>query len=312
MKTSKKGPTIGLALNANDFHESNLDKRLSTHSCGDLDIVCQHCNALRWKGEKQTFCCQDGKVRIEIPPPPSPQLMKYYDGHPFLTKIRNYNNALALASIGCHEHFQTGFNPTFTIKGKLYHRIGSLLPERGAVPTFSQIYFYDSDAQLDYKLLHSGLDPQILKDFQATLRSVNTYSYFKSFKTAIEVSVEQSDVKVVLHAEKKTPQNGHARSYNLPKNLSEIAALLPGDSTGNLDIILRCREGDGQELKRINTCHRSYDPLHYILMFPTGCDGWHLGQNRIDNKQTDSSRFFIKVAFRSAMKISTLSSKGRN
>ncbi|GFR92348.1 DNA helicase [Elysia marginata] len=71
-------------------------------------------------------------------------------------------------------------------------------------------------------------------------------TYIKSFKTAIEVSAEQSDVKIVLHAEKKATQNGHARSYNLPTS-REIAALLPGDSTGNLDIILRCREGDGQE-----------------------------------------------------------------
>ncbi|GFR80218.1 DNA helicase [Elysia marginata] len=180
--------------------------------------------------------------------------MKYYDGHPFLTKIRNYNNALALESLRCHEHFKTGFNPTFTIQGKLYHRIGNLLPERGAVPNFSQIYFYDSDAQLDYRLLHSGLDPQILKDFQTTLHSVKTY--IKSFKTIKEVGAEQSDVKIVLHAEKKSPQNGHAQSYNLATS-SEIAPLLPGDSTGNLDIILRCREGDRQELKRINTCRRS-------------------------------------------------------
>ncbi|GFR76291.1 ATP dependant DNA helicase [Elysia marginata] len=194
--------------------------------------------------------------------------MKYYDDHPFLTKIRNYNNALALAPIGCHKHFQSGFNPTLTTQGKLYYRIGNLLPERGAVPKFSQIYFYDSDAQLDYRLLHSGLGPQILKDFLTTLHSVNTY--IKSFKTAVEVSAEQPDVKMVIYTDKKSPQNGHARSYNLPTS-SKIAALLPGDSTGNLHIILRCREGDGQQLKRINTCQRSYDPLHYILMFPTDC-----------------------------------------
>ncbi|GFS16766.1 DNA helicase [Elysia marginata] len=167
--------------------------------------------------------------------------MKCFDGHPFLTKIRNFNNALALAPIGCHEHFQTGFNHTFTIQLKLYHQIGNLIPGRGAVPKFSQIYFYDSDAQLDYRLLHSGLDPQILKDFQTTLHSVNTC--IKSFKTAIEVSAEQSDVKIVLHAEKKTPQNGHAPSYNLPTS-SDIAALLPGDFTGNLNIINAEKEMD--------------------------------------------------------------------
>ncbi|GFR99175.1 ATP-dependent DNA helicase PIF1 [Elysia marginata] len=113
----------------------------------------------------------------------------------------------------------------------------------------------------------------------------------KSFKTAIEVSAERFNVKIVLHAQKKTLQNGHARSYNLPTS-SEIAALLPSGSTGNLDISLKCREGDGQELKRINTCHRSYDPLHYILMFLTGCDGWHLGLNRTDNKKLTAADFY--------------------
>ena len=30
------------------------------HSFGEMDIVCEHCNALRWRAEKKTFCCQNG------------------------------------------------------------------------------------------------------------------------------------------------------------------------------------------------------------------------------------------------------------
>ncbi|GFR72292.1 retrotransposon-like protein [Elysia marginata] len=143
--------------------------------------------------------------------------IRYSPWHPMISIQQMYayaNGPSSLAVVAlsvfeeakrCRELYQ---------KGKLYHRIGNLLPKRGAVPKISQIYFYDSDAQLDYRLLHSGLDPQILKDFQTTLHSVNTY--IKSFKTAIEVSAEQSDVRIVLHAEKNTLQNGHARSYNLP------------------------------------------------------------------------------------------------
>ena len=142
-RVRKNGPTTGLARNANGFFETEIDSRLTAHSCGALDIVCQHCNALRWIGEKNTFCCLDGKVRIETSPPP--QLIKYYDvqqsGRLFLTHIRNYNNALALTSIGCKEHVHGGFNATFTIQGRLYHRMGNLLPEQGETPKFSQIYF---------------------------------------------------------------------------------------------------------------------------------------------------------------------------
>ena len=77
-RVRKNGPTTGLARDANDFYDTEIDSRLTALSCGALDIVCQHCNALRWIGEKNIFFCHDGKVRID--PPPPPQLMKYYDG----------------------------------------------------------------------------------------------------------------------------------------------------------------------------------------------------------------------------------------
>ena len=90
-------------------------------------------------------------------------------------------------------------------------------------------FFYsDTDAELNYRLSHAELDPHILQELQSTLHIVN--SYVKSVKTAIEVGVEQSDVKLVLHADKKPHQGIHARSYNLPAS-SEVAALLPGDAT---------------------------------------------------------------------------------
>ena len=122
---------------------------------------------------------------------------------------------------------------------------------------------------------------------QRCKHSVN--SYVKSFKTAVEVGVEQSDIKLVLHADKKPPQGGHVRTYNLPAS-SEVAALLPGDATGNLDIILRCIAGDGQELRRISTCHRLY-----VLLFSTGCDGWHLGLKKTDHKTLIAAESLLQI-----------------
>ena len=215
-----------------------------------------------------------------------------------------YNNALALASIGCKEHVHDGFNPTFTIQGKLYHRMGNLLPERGEMPKFSQIYFHDSDidTEVNYRLTHAELDRHI---FARTSINVTLCNFVRQvFQDSHRV--EQSDVKLVLYADKKPPQGRHARTYNLPAS-SEVAALLPGDATGNLDIILRCRAGDGQELWRISTYHRSYDPLHYVLLFPTGCDGWHLGLKKTDNK-TLTAADFINPVFKFEIMISTLCS----
>ncbi|GES85174.1 transcriptional factor B3 [Rhizophagus clarus] len=43
--------------------------------------------------------------------------------------------------------------------------------------------------------------------------------------------------------------------------------------TANRDILLKMRNGN---LQRISEIHPSYDPLHYILLFPRGDDGWHV------------------------------------
>ena len=271
------------------FENVKMDPRL-----GELSTVCLHCKAIRWPGERSTFCCQDGKVKIEIPPPPPLDLHKYFDinqsGHLLLPKCRSYNNALALASIGCEEKIQNGFNPTFKIQGKMYHRMVSLIPPSGNAPKFAQLFFSDPDTELRDRLQHmDDLDPRILKDLQEGLHAVN--NYIKSFKSAIEVCAEHEDINIVLYAGKVAPNNDHIRTYNLPTT-TEVAALLPGEPTGNLDIIVRCRAGDGQELRRINTCHRSYDPLHYVLMFPSGCDGWRLDMKKTDNRTLTATDFY--------------------
>ena len=45
---------------------------------------------------------------------------------------------------------------------------------------------------------------------------------------------------------------------------SEVAALLPGQTASNLDVVVQCRAGG---LQCIPVTHRSYDPLHYVLLF---------------------------------------------
>ena len=63
--------------------------------------------------------------------------------------------------------------------------------------------------------------------------------------------------------------------YNLPSG-SQVSALIPCEESGNLDVVLHYKNGS---VDRISSLHRSYDPLHYVLLFPFGTDGW----------QTDSS-----------------------
>ena len=49
--------------------------------------------------------------------------------------------------------------------------------------------------------------------------------------------------------------------------------MLPEEPHGQRDIVLHRRDG---HLERISENHRSYDPLHYVLLHPHGTDGWSL------------------------------------
>jgi hypothetical protein len=63
------------------------------------------------------------------------------------------------------------------------------------------------------------------------------------------------------------------RRYNAP-SVDEIAVLIPGDQSNIVDprdVVLHNRDG---RLEFINDHHRAYIPLHYVLLFPHGTDGW--------------------------------------
>src|SRR5436305_639377 len=82
-----------------------------------------------------------------------------------------------------------------------------------------------------------------------------------------------SDIQSILRSDGK-PNNEHARKYNTP-SASEIAVIIPvsrdgTESIGKRDIILHARDG---KLQRIHETHRLYDPLHYVIIHPTGEPG---------------------------------------
>src|SRR3990170_7150158 len=94
---------------------------------------------------------------------------------------------------------------------------------------------------------------------------------FRHVRDLIQENVTDK-ISMIIHGHRtKDP-----RRYNAP-TVSEIAAIMVGDGhelhPSNRDILLRLRDGG---LQKISECHPSYDPLHYILLFPNGDDGWHL------------------------------------
>jgi hypothetical protein len=71
------------------------------------------------------------------------------------------------------------------------------------------------------------------------------------------------------------------QQYNMP-TANEVAVIVPGNGTqvvNRCDIILRLKpyehkDGTITRYQRIDKSHPSYSPLHYVLLFPYGTQGW--------------------------------------
>ena len=291
-RTGRAWFNLASKIPVDEFDETELPEEFCNTFEGSIrDFTCNHCNAYFWNNENKNTCCSGGKVKLPRLPPIPEQIQLLFDvnGSHFLKNARAYNNLFALASLGCGQEIKhQGFSPTFTVRGKIYHRIGSLLPQDGESPKFAQLYFHDTDHEIGNRMeIMSSLDQQTVEIIQDTLHDCNPY--ICSLKSGLELMRISPDVKLVLHAdERRRPSDAHARTYNLP-TASEVGVLLPGEITANMDVILHERGG---AVRRISPVHRSYDPLHYVIMFPKGDDGFQLGMKRSDNRTLTASDFY--------------------
>lgn len=122
---------------------------------GDMTKECEHCHALKFKNETAGMCCASGKVVLPaLNPPPEPlkSLMsgESSDSKLFLRKIKKFNSCFQMTSFAANIILNTdrqgrNFESTFTIRGQVYHRLGSLLPMPNQPPRFLQIYFMGNE-----------------------------------------------------------------------------------------------------------------------------------------------------------------------
>ena len=264
---------------------------LHRHTLGNMIHKCRKCGAMMWLDEKInksakfpefSICCAKGKVilpPLQKLPSPLDILLTGNDSRSRLFKqnIRMYNSALSFTSIGVNvDQEVTGTSGvyTFRIHGEMYHRIGTLLPNSETPPQFAQIYIYDTDHELQNRsnaTPNFNLDSTILAELQQMLHDINPYvNIFRQAGNLLRHN-PSLDLKLVI----TNNRTKDSRRYNTPI-ASEVAAIMIGDGqeteNQNRDIILQPHEGG---IQRISEIHRAYTPLHYVLMFPRGEDGWH-------------------------------------
>ncbi|CAI6347738.1 unnamed protein product [Macrosiphum euphorbiae] len=91
-----------------------------------MDVICQYCNAMKFKGESagMCMCCLNGTVRIpNIDEPPEP--MK------------------TLLESSTTETIVVNEMSTFKIRGQVYHLAGSWMPLPNTNHKYLQVYFMD-------------------------------------------------------------------------------------------------------------------------------------------------------------------------
>ena len=96
---------------------------------------------------------------------------------------------------------------------------------------------------------------------------------------------EVTQAQFVINADAR-PAGEHERRYN--RGFSEVSVLM-NDVPGQRDVVLHLRGGG---LTTVSDTHRSYDPLHFVLLFPHGTDGWHLALTHADSNKRLTSREF--------------------
>lgn len=87
---------------------------------GEMSVVCQHCNALKFEKEPPGLCCAGGKVKLpELLPPPEPLRTLLYGESPntnhFLKHIKMYNDCFQMTSFGAEIVNEQRYNPTFKV-----------------------------------------------------------------------------------------------------------------------------------------------------------------------------------------------------
>ena len=251
---------------------------IKRHVLDDMEVECEHCHALRCSAERPTICCGGGQVKLPIlldPPEPLKTLLTEQtgQGRHFRQNIRKYNSAFTMASLEANIDMRFTKGPIpggphqFRVSGNLYHRMGPLTPGEDQPPRFARVYILETEDQLKAWQglpLSSELREDLLRQLGAMLNTHN--AYVQVFQHAAEL--EFPNVTILLRCN----ANVDARTYNVPR-VTDIAALIPDGShvAAPRSIAVRMHVGG---VKRITDLNSAYDPLHFVLLFPRGEQGW--------------------------------------
>ena len=258
------------------------------HHIGEMNILCEQCEAYKFPGESAFKCCHSGKVKLE-PLDQYPEELKIFllEQTPFAkkfrTNIRHYNSAVAFASFGANLTPPPGIGPPcFRICGQVCHRTGTLHPAQGIPPLYGQLYIYDSSTSLNMRMEHRAnadvCDRSAMEIVQSVMLNLSPYAM--AFKHMHEVEEEENRCAQIENRPSsevvmRLLRGKDRRRYNLPHH-SEVAAIFVGNNGAppnslQRDIVVYPRN---RPLHNVSILSPNLDPMIYPLLFPRGEAGY--------------------------------------
>jgi hypothetical protein len=250
-----------------------------SHFAGFMDNVCPHCRAHFWRSENIS-CCEGGKIHFQTKFDVCDELVSLLQDPTFMSNIRQYNMAIAMASVGHANNSLPGIC-SFILSGKAYHRVSSsLIPVGGEEHKFAQIYLLDvADAtNLRMNLQHNVLDPNILSKLHTIMIAVNPW--VRQFKSAAANS-----------------QNLQWRwnGEDVPDAMI-LGAIVSEPGDGFRQIMIQHRADSPPQF--IPDWHRLYHPLAYPILFPSGQTGWYLGMRSLTGESISRMQYLKYLIMR--------------
>ena len=300
----------------NSAKYGQVQGRIEPINLGDMTAQCHECGAFMfpWESHKKTkdgnltfsLCCSHGKIKL--PDDPSfPSLLQELllketpEGRAFYNNVRSYNSALSCASKGFSGKPFTYPNSRgpqmFKVSGQMFHCMGNVEPNPGEAPEFSQIYVYDEQHELDYRMNSvPGMTQALLEKLLQMLHENN--EWIRQYINAAQKMREHSatNVQMVLKARTNTNSN---KVYDKPSH-KDIAIIIPNRADNDLknprDVILYKNQENnpkGNKTVRISSLHKAYDPTAYPLLFPHGNYGFDLEGNIMENgKKCNTLKYY--------------------
>jgi len=243
-----------------------------------MDNVCQFCNARFWLHEDSS-CCNKGDIHFQTEFDVGAELRDLLTNTHFKDHIRQYNTAMAMASVGHDARQLPGGPSSIILSGNTFHRIsGGLLADQGWNPSFAQIYLLDThdacNLRMDHQ--HQALRPDILNTLHAVMMAQNPW--VRQFCSAA--------------------LNVHPLRWRWDgddvNDAMVIGAMIarPGD---NRNIVIQVHDAAP---RLIHDCHQLYHPLAYPLLFPSGQTGWHLGFSSVSGVKVTRAQYLKYLLMR--------------